>query len=61
MILGEHEKYETTIYHEDVYFCDPGGDESEYINFWFENTLGQRYKVKNSEALIRKLNDAANS
>lgn len=59
--LGEHEKYETSVYFEGISFIVPEGNESEYINFWFENTLGQRYKVKNSEKLIEKFNESTNS
>lgn len=53
--LEEHEKYETTVYSEDLVCISPEEEYSEYINFWFENTLGQRYKVNNSEELIKKL------
>jgi hypothetical protein len=55
--LGEHEKYETSVYLEDLHNFDPEGNESDYVSFWFENTLGQRYAVKNSEKLIKKLSE----
>jgi len=55
--LEEHEKYETTIYIHDIYNFDPEGNESECKNFWFENTLGHRFKVVNSEKLIKKLKE----
>jgi len=55
--LGEHEKYETSVYLEDLHSIDPEGNESDYVSFWFENTLGQRYRVKNSEKLIKKLSE----
>ncbi len=53
--LTEHEKYETSIYIEDLHIIDPDGNESYYINLWFENTLGQRFLVSKSENLIEKL------
>lgn len=61
IILKEHGKYETTVYLEDLHYSNPEGNEADYINFWFENTLGQRYKVKNSEKLIKKLSESTNS
>lgn len=57
--LGEHEKYETSVYPEDLSEIDSEGNELEYTNFWFENTLGQRYKVRNSEELIKKLKESS--
>lgn len=53
--LGEHEKHEVKVYREDLDFIDPEGNESEYTDYWFEDTLGQRFKVRNSEKLIIKL------
>ncbi len=58
--LGEHEKYETSVYLEDLHIIDPEGNESDHVNFWFENTLGQRFKVINSEKLINKLSKTTN-
>lgn len=56
--LGEHEKYETSVYVQDLVVIDPEGNQSEYINFCFEDTLGQRHKVKKAEELIEKLRNS---
>jgi len=53
--LGEHEKYETTVYANDLLVTDSEGNLAEFVRFWFEDTLGQRHKVKSSEKLIAKL------
>ena len=51
--LDEHQKYETTLTWEDL-VCIDDGEVKEYINLWFEDTLGQRHKVTNSEKLIKQ-------
>jgi len=53
--LGEHEKYETIVYADDLMVTDLEGNVATFTNFWFEDTLGQRYRIKNSEKLIAKL------
>lgn len=53
--LSEHEKYERSIYQRDLLYVGPEGVMNEYINFWFEDTLGNRFEVKNSRELIKKL------
>lgn len=52
--LGEHEVFERTVGPEDLVTMGPE-DEEEYINFWVENTLGQRFKIKDIEKLIKQL------
>ncbi len=55
--LGEQEIYEKDICEEELYHMglSPEGNKIRYLNFWFENRLGQRYKIKNSEKLIKEL------
>jgi len=53
--LGEHEKYETIVYADDLLVTHPEGNIAQFVRFWFEDTLGQRHKIKNSEKLISKL------
>ena len=53
--LGEHEKYETTVYADDLLVTNVEGNVAEFVRLWFEDTLGQRHKIKNSEKLIAKL------
>ena len=59
--LEENEKYETSIYLADIYSISSEGYECAYINFWFEDTIGKRYIVKNSEALIARLKESNKS
>ena len=56
--LGEHEKYETTVYSDDLLVTDMQGNISEFVSLWFEDMLGQRHKIRNSEKLIAKLKNS---
>jgi len=51
--LTENEKYEITIRAGDSDTMSPDGEEA--IDFWFEDTLGRRYKVKNAKENLKKL------
>jgi len=51
--LAENEKYEITIRAGDSDTMSPDGEEA--VNFWFEDTLGRRYKVKNAKENLKKL------
>jgi len=51
--LTENEKYEITIRAGDSNTMSPDGEEA--IDFWFEDTLGRRYKVKNAKENLKKL------
>jgi len=53
--LQEHEKYKITVYSHDLVIIDPEGNEHEYISYWFEDTLGRKYKVKGIRKLIEKM------
>ncbi len=52
--LGENERHQQNIYSHDLIAQSPD-DVSEFKNFWFQDTLGQRHGVKGSERLIEKL------
>ena len=51
--LAENEKYEITIRAGDSDTMSPDGEEA--VDFWFEDTLGRRYKVKNAKENLKKL------
>ena len=51
--LTENEKYEITIRAGDSDTMSPDGEEA--VDFWFEDTLGRRYKVKNAKENLKKL------
>ena len=51
--LAENEKYEITIRAGDSHTMSPDGEEA--VDFWFEDTLGRRYKVKNAKENLKKL------
>jgi hypothetical protein len=59
--LDEHEMHEENVYANDMWGIDPDGEEWEYTNLWFEDTLGQRHKVKNSEKTLRLLKQSQTS
>lgn len=50
--LGENERHEEYMSYGDLVRNDP--EEYEYTNLWFEDSLGNRHAVKNSEAAIRE-------
>jgi len=51
--LAENEKYEKTIRAGDSDTMSTDGEEA--VDFWFEDTLGRRYKVKNAKENLKKL------
>lgn len=51
--LAENEKYEITIRVGDSNTMSPDGEIA--VDFWFEDTLGRRYKVKNAKENLKKL------
>ena len=51
--LAENEKYEITIRAGDSDTMSPDGEEA--VDFWFEDTLGRHYKVKNAKENLKKL------
>ena len=51
--LAENEKYEITIRAGDSDTMSPDGEEA--VDFWFEDTLGRRYKVKNAKENLKKI------
>jgi hypothetical protein len=51
--LAENEKYEKTFSTGDSDIMSPDGE--EVVDFWFEDTLGRRYKVKNAKENLKKL------
>jgi len=51
--LAENEKYEITIRAGDSNTMSPDGEIA--VDFWFEDTLGRRYKVKNAKENLKKL------
>jgi hypothetical protein len=55
--LSEHQFHERKFYREDVIASAPDHD-SEYVELWFEDSLGKRHKVKNSRKGIQQLKDA---
>jgi len=55
--LAEHEFYKEYFRKEDVVSVYPDG-ESEYINLWFEDSLGKRHPVKNAEKHLRLLKES---
>ncbi|MBI2286988.1 MAG: hypothetical protein HYU79_06050 [Nitrosomonadales bacterium] len=54
LYLNEHEFYETKFYIEDIEATSPDS-ESEFVELWFEDSLGRRHKVKNSKKHIQHL------
>lgn len=52
--LGEHEFYHRKFYKDDILAISPD-DESEYVELWFEDSLGYRHVVKGSKKGIEKL------
>lgn len=55
--LTEHQFYERKFYSEDIVAVSPDS-ESEFVELWFEDSLGKRHKVKNSRKGIQQLKDA---
>lgn len=55
--LTEHQFYERKFYREDIVASAPDSD-SEYVELWFEDSLGKRHKVKNSRNGIQQLKQA---
>jgi len=51
--LAENEKYEINIRVGDSNTMSPDGEEA--VDFWFKDTLGRRYKVKNAKENLKKL------
>ena len=51
--LAENEIYEKTFNAGDSDTMSPDGEEA--VDFWFEDTLGRRYKVKNAKENLKKL------
>jgi len=51
--LGEHEKYEEEKGINEIIFFNREGEEVRYINYWFEDSLGQRHIVKDSEKVLK--------
>jgi len=49
--LAEHEFYNVKFYKDDVLAVSPDS-ESNYVELWFEDSLGRRHKVKNSKKNI---------
>lgn len=52
--LAEHERFERKFYREDVVAVAPDS-ESEYVELWFEDSIGKRHKVKKSREGIEQL------
>ena len=52
--LTEHDFYKRKFYFEDIVAASPDS-ESEYVELWFEDSLGKRHKVKHSRNGIQKL------
>ncbi len=50
--LAENEKYEVNIGIEDSNTMSPDGEIA--VDFWFEDTLGRRYIVKNAKENLKK-------
>jgi hypothetical protein len=51
--LDENEKFEITMRAGDMYTFSQDGEAA--VDFWFEDTLGIRYKVKNARENLKKL------
>lgn len=51
--LAENEKYEITIRAGNSNTMSPEGEIA--VDFWFEDTLGRHYKVKNAKENLKKL------
>lgn len=55
--LGENERHEEHLGFGEL--CQQGPEnESEYLRLWFEDSLGNRHPVKDSETAIRKFKEA---
>lgn len=52
--LAEHEFYELSLKKEQTFSVGPEYD-SEYIDLWFEDSLGKRHRVKNAKQNLIKL------
>jgi hypothetical protein len=52
--LTEHQFYERKFYREDIVASCPDS-ESQYVELWFEDSLGKRHKIKNSREHIGQL------
>lgn len=50
--LGEHERYEYTVYQHDAVFIDVDGPDDPYERLAIEDSLGNRYVVPNSREHI---------
>lgn len=50
--LGENERFEKHMGYADLTQNNP--DEGSFANLWFEDSLGKRHPVKDSEAAIRE-------
>lgn len=55
--LTEHEFFERKFYPEDIVAVAPDG-ESEFVELWFEDSVGKRHKVINSRKGIMQLKEA---
>jgi hypothetical protein len=55
--LAEHEFFERKFYREDVVATSPDS-ESEYLELWFEDSIGKRHKVNKSRECIEQLRKA---
>ena len=53
--LAEHEFYKYKFYKDDILAVSPDF-ESNYIELWFEDSLGRRHKVKDSKINVELLN-----
>jgi hypothetical protein len=56
--LGENERHEETLYKNDLVQQVPEGF-FEYTSLWFEDSLGRRHNVRNSETLIKQLRESS--
>lgn len=55
--IPEHGFFEKRLYREDIYVSLPHVD-SSYVAIWFEDSLGRKHPVKDSEENIKKVLDA---
>lgn len=55
--LGENERYQKILYEDDLAVLEQDGF-SEYTSLWFEDSLGQRHNIRDSETLIKQLRES---
>ena len=56
--LPEHGRHERSITKDNIIDAVPGPEVIEFTNFWFEDNLGKRYKIKNIKRNVMKLRNS---